>query len=69
MTSHRRTCGVRLFWAEKAGRILTLRDGLTPAGARREMSCAGITESRGYPADQVQVYAADRPGKGRWGQK
>jgi hypothetical protein len=33
------------------------------------MTRAGISEVRGYSADEVHAYAKGRPGKGRWGHK
>jgi hypothetical protein len=63
------TCGARLLTAEEVGKVLNPSDPLTPASARREMSRAGISEARGYPAHQVRTYALGRPGRGRWGHK
>ncbi|MGH3808915.1 MAG: hypothetical protein ACRDRU_20250 [Pseudonocardiaceae bacterium] len=60
-----RHCGSHWLSAEDVGRVLNPHQPLTAASARREMSRAGITEQRGYPANRVAGYAAGRPGKGR----
>jgi hypothetical protein len=67
MSTQHCTCGNYLLSAEEVGKILNPADPLTPASARPEMSRAGISEARGYPADQVLTDAASRPGKGRRG--